>query len=213
MPPSSLGDDPGTTPLAPVSNQVPIPESDMEAPEERALIARVLAGDRLAARELYDAQAPRVYRVVFRLTRDAGLAEEYTQDTFVKVFTRLTTFRGESRLSTWIHRIAVTMALNGLRTRRRRADRELTIEAVEALPAPAAEVEPDLRDRIRAAIEALPGDLSSAGGLVRPGRLHARRDLPDARCAGRHLQIPANAGTGPAPRRAGRSRSLTEPTP
>jgi RNA polymerase sigma-70 factor, ECF subfamily len=128
----------------------------MEAPEERALIARVLAGDRLAARELYDAHAPRVYRVVFRLARDEVLAEEYTQDTFVKVFTRLTTFRGESRLSTWIHRIAVTMALNGLRTRRRRAERELALDGVEALPAPTSQAEPDLKDRIRAAIEALP---------------------------------------------------------
>lgn len=128
----------------------------MEAPEERALIARVLAGDRLAARELYDAHAPRVYRVVFRLTKDDMLAEECTQDTFVKVFTRLTTFRGDARLSTWIHRIAVTMALNGIRTRRRRAERELALEGIEAMPAPGSRAEPDLRDRIRAAIDALP---------------------------------------------------------
>ena len=45
---------------------------------EPDLIARVLSGDRIAARDLYDAHAARVYRLAFRLTGDADLAREFT---------------------------------------------------------------------------------------------------------------------------------------
>lgn len=128
----------------------------MEQAEERALIARVLEGDRRAARELYDAHAPRVWRVIFRLTGDEALTEEFTQDAFVKVFESLGGFRAEARLGTWIHRVAVSVALNGLRSRKRRATRELALDDVGELRAPAREPEPDLRERLRAAIDALP---------------------------------------------------------
>ena len=76
---------------------------------EPELIARVLAGDRLAGRELYDAHAPRVFRLAYRLTGDAELAREFTQDTFVRAFHRLADFRGDAAFSTWIHRITVTV--------------------------------------------------------------------------------------------------------
>jgi len=128
----------------------------MDEAQERALIKRVLDGDRIAARELYDAHAPRVYRVVYRIAGDDVLAEECTQDTFVKVFQSLATFRGGSRLATWIHRIAVSMALNGLRSRRRRAAREIDLETVREVPSSTRVAEPDLKERLRSAIEALP---------------------------------------------------------
>jgi RNA polymerase sigma-70 factor, ECF subfamily len=128
----------------------------MDRAEERALIARVLDGDRLAAREVYDAHAPRVYRLIHRLTGDDALAEEFTQDTFVKVFTSLASFRGESGLGTWIHRVAVTMSLNGLRARKRHATREVALDGVGPIPAPDRSPDPDLRERLREAIDALP---------------------------------------------------------
>ena len=128
----------------------------MEAAEERGLITRVLEGDRLAARALYDAHAPRVYRLIYRFVGDDVLAEEFVQDTFVRVFGSLNGFRGDARLGTWIHSVAVTTTMNGLRTRNRRSGRELALEAAAELPAPAREAEPDLRDRLHAAIDALP---------------------------------------------------------
>ena len=82
---------------------------------EPDLIARVLAGDRIAARELYDAHAGRVYRLAYRLTGDADLAREFTQDTFVRAFSQLHRFRGDSALSTWLHRITVTVVANAMR--------------------------------------------------------------------------------------------------
>jgi len=126
---------------------------------EQELISRTLAGDRLAAREVYDAHAPRVYRLVFRIVGDSELAEEFTQDTFVKVFTRLHGFRAEASLGTWIHAIAVSVALNGLRRLRRRRAREVELEAAAELGTPDRQGQPDLRDRLIQAIDGLPEKL------------------------------------------------------
>jgi len=68
--------------------------------DERELIARVRAGDGAAERTLYDAHVDRVYRLACRHAGDDGLAREYTQDTFVRAFERLASFRGEAKLST-----------------------------------------------------------------------------------------------------------------
>jgi len=131
----------------------------VEDRDETRLIARVLAGDRRAGRELYDAHAPRVFRLVYRLCGDDDLAQEFTQEVFIRAFDRLDRFRGDSALSTWLHRIAVTVTSNGMRKVRRLRDRESAIEP--ELPAgPGADgverSEPDLRSRMREAIDALP---------------------------------------------------------
>src|SRR5450432_4213373 len=88
----------------------------VDEPEpERGIIARAVAGDRHAARSLYDAHAPRIFRLIQRLTGDPELAREFTQDTFVRAFGRLDRFRGDAALSTWLHRIALSVTSNGLR--------------------------------------------------------------------------------------------------
>ena len=87
--------------------------------EERELLTRAQAGDPAAERALYDTHVDRVYRLTFRMAGDATLAQEFTQDTFVRAFERLGTFRGDSALSTWLHTIAVSVSLNGLRKVRR----------------------------------------------------------------------------------------------
>jgi RNA polymerase sigma-70 factor, ECF subfamily len=131
----------------------------VEDRDETRLIARVLAGDRRAGRELYDAHAPRVYRLVYRLCGNDDLAQEFTQEAFIRAFDRLDRFRGESALSTWLYRIAVTVTSNGMRKVRRLRERESEIEP--DFPAgPGADglhrSEPDLRARMAAAIDALP---------------------------------------------------------
>ncbi|HYD52772.1 MAG TPA: RNA polymerase sigma factor [Gemmatimonadaceae bacterium] len=124
--------------------------------DEPALIQRVLAGDRSGARALYDAHAPRVYRLVCRLCGDEDLAQDLTQDTFVKAFAQLGTFRGESALSTWLHRIAVTVTMNGMRKVRRFRERETEIDVDLASPAGPGVDHVDVRTRVAAAIDALP---------------------------------------------------------
>src|SRR6266496_2524780 len=81
----------------------------------RELIARVRAGDGLAERALYDAHVDRVFRLAYRLAGDDALARDFTQETFIRAFERLDTFRGDSALSTWLHAITTSVDLNGLR--------------------------------------------------------------------------------------------------
>ncbi len=124
-------------------------------PDERTLIARTVAGDRTSARTLYDRHAKRVHRLVFRLCGDEELACDLAQDVFVRAFAQLARFRGESAFTTWLHRIAVTTALNQMRKVRRIRAHEEAIGDEDVHAAPAREADPDLKIRLHAAIDAL----------------------------------------------------------
>jgi len=117
-------------------------------------VARIRAGDKSAERELYDQNVDRVFRLAFRLAGDAELAADYTQDTFVRVFDKLDTFRGEAALSTWITRIALSVAFNGLRKQRRINGREVELTEVTE-PGTLDATEPDLKERLAQAVAAL----------------------------------------------------------
>src|SRR5207244_6250145 len=83
--------------------------------DERELIARVRAGDGVAERALYDAHVDRVYRLAYRLVGDDDLAREFTQDTFVRAFERLGSFREEAKVSAGLYSIAPWVVWNGRR--------------------------------------------------------------------------------------------------
>jgi RNA polymerase sigma-70 factor (ECF subfamily) len=123
---------------------------------DRQLIERCLAGDRTAERALYDAHVDRVFRLTYRLAGDMDLAQDFTQETFIRAFDRLSQFRGDSSLSTWLHTIAMSVSLNGMRTVGRQRARSTPIEDVSELAAPAARIAPhDLREKLHAAIDKL----------------------------------------------------------
>jgi RNA polymerase sigma-70 factor (ECF subfamily) len=124
--------------------------------DESELISRVRAGEPAAERALYDAHVDRVYRLAFRLAGDDELARDFTQETFIRAFERIATFRGESRLSTWLHAIATTVSLNGLRKVKRFRTRETVLEAADGVAGGGRSAEPDLKTRLRDAIDALP---------------------------------------------------------
>jgi RNA polymerase sigma-70 factor (ECF subfamily) len=124
--------------------------------EERELISRVLAGDPSAERALYDAHVDRVFRLVYRMAGDMDKAQDYTQETFIRAFSRLQTFRGDSALSTWLGSIAISVTLNGLRKVRRRNERELGLDEVVPVGHMVREAEPDLKVRLTQAIDNLP---------------------------------------------------------
>jgi RNA polymerase sigma-70 factor (ECF subfamily) len=124
--------------------------------DERELIARVRAGDGAAERTLYDAHVDRVYRLAYRLAGDDELAREFTQDTFVRAFERLGGFRGEAKLSTWLHAIATSVALNGLRKVKRFRQREADLDEAATTSTAGRAAEPDLKRRLAQAIDGLP---------------------------------------------------------
>jgi RNA polymerase sigma-70 factor (ECF subfamily) len=123
---------------------------------EDELIERVLSGDMLAARQLYDAHVGEVHRLALRMTADGMLAEDATQEAFIRVFRGLRGFRRGSTLRTWIHAIAVSAILNSIRGRKRWNTRTTGIEEAHHVPEARPVSEPDLRQRLHAAIDALP---------------------------------------------------------
>ena len=124
--------------------------------EERDLIGRVLAGDPTAERALYDAHVDRIFRLAYRMAGDSDRAQDYTQETFIRAFSRLQDFRGESALSTWLGSIAISVTLNGLRKVRRLNQREVALDDITPMGRTTREAEPDLKARLTQAIDGLP---------------------------------------------------------
>ena len=92
--------------------------------EERRLIARAQAGDREAFRTLVEAHRARAYTLALRILRSAEDAEEVAQDSFVRVWTALPGFRGESSFATWLYRIVARRAFDRAQVMRHRSSRE-----------------------------------------------------------------------------------------
>src|SRR5690606_9230937 len=104
----------------------------------------------------------RVYGVALRVVSDPELAADVVQETFLRAWRGLARFRGESQISTWLHRIAVNTAL----TARRRAarDENASLDSIDEVVAESTPyVDPerrgevlDLRARLEAALDSLP---------------------------------------------------------
>jgi RNA polymerase sigma-70 factor (ECF subfamily) len=124
--------------------------------DETQLVAAVLAGEARAERELYDRHVDRVYRLAFRMAGDETLAADFTQDTFVRAFERLGDFRGDSSLATWLHAIASSVILNGLKKVKRIRSREQTDDELPEVAVTRRTAEPDLKLKLARAIDALP---------------------------------------------------------
>ena len=89
--------------------------------DERTIAARARDGDMTAFEQLYRRYAGRVHAVCLRMAGNRTLAEECTQDAFVRAWESLDKFRGDSSFGTWVHRIAVNAVLERHRTQMRQA--------------------------------------------------------------------------------------------
>jgi RNA polymerase sigma-70 factor (ECF subfamily) len=78
---------------------------------EGALVQRARSGDTRAFERLYREHSGKVYGLCLRMTRDPALAEDCTQETFINAWRALDRFETRSSLATWLHRIAVNVAL------------------------------------------------------------------------------------------------------
>jgi RNA polymerase sigma-70 factor, ECF subfamily len=81
---------------------------------EHEWVERARSGDRDAFDRLVRAHLPRVWKVVWRVLRHEADTEDVVQETFLAAWRSLANFRGEAAFSTWLHRIAVSRALNHL---------------------------------------------------------------------------------------------------
>lgn len=98
------------------------PMSDeRSAPDATLLVRRAQAGDRDSFEQLYRLHVSRIHALCLRLTADRDEAATLTQDAFVRAWQRLGSYRGDSRLLTWLHRLTVNVVLDHRRAWRRRA--------------------------------------------------------------------------------------------
>jgi len=104
--------------------------------DERALVRAAQGGDLGAFERLYGSTVGLVHAVCLRMAGNGALAEELTQDVFVRAWERLATFRGEAAFGTWLTRIAVNVALSERRARRRREARVTMVDDLEPFAAP-----------------------------------------------------------------------------
>jgi RNA polymerase sigma-70 factor (ECF subfamily) len=147
------------------------PQSSAEAQSsEAALVAGIRRRDEGAVRELTRRYNQRLFRIARSILRRDDQAEDAVQDAYVRAFTRLDDFRGESAFGTWLTRILINEALG--RARRPRVEVAFTPEAEPALRPnilayPAASHRPDpesamshleLRAALEHSIDALPDD-------------------------------------------------------
>jgi RNA polymerase sigma-70 factor (ECF subfamily) len=98
---------------------------------EAKLVERLIVRDERAFNELVKTYERRVFALVLRMLGNRAEAEEVAQEVFIQVFKAIGTFRGESKLSTWIYRIAVNLCKNRSKYLRvRHAGEQDELEAV-----------------------------------------------------------------------------------
>ena len=124
--------------------------------DDTQLVRAVLCGEARAEREFYDRHVDRIYRLACRMAGDETLARDLTQDTFIRAFSKLGEFREESSVGTWLHSIAVSVILNGLKKVKRLHAREQTGDELPEVAITQRQSEPDLKVRLHRAIDALP---------------------------------------------------------
>jgi RNA polymerase sigma-70 factor, ECF subfamily len=127
---------------------------------EPDVVRAAVAGDLAAFEWLVRCYQAHVWRFLRHLLGDRALAEDVTQETFLRVYQHLPSFAWRSSFSTWVFQVARNAGIDALRSRRRQ-DRLL-----QALPPPRPEAAPDARAEVWAAVAALSPKLREALLLV-----------------------------------------------
>jgi RNA polymerase sigma-70 factor (ECF subfamily) len=98
---------------------------ESDAAEEAALLARLRLGDERAYEVVVEQYAGRMLAATRRILHSDEDAQDAVQDAFLSAFKALDRFQGDSRLGTWLHRIAINAALMKLRSQKRRNEQDL----------------------------------------------------------------------------------------
>ena len=129
---------------------------DGDATRLDAIVQRAQSGDVDAFEAVYLAHSPAIHALCRRLCGDDGEAKELVQDVFVRAWERLRSFRGQSTLATWLHRLAVNVVLEKWRGNKRDALRMIDDPEGLAFGAVGRDVDADAAIDIAAALTKLP---------------------------------------------------------
>jgi RNA polymerase sigma-70 factor (ECF subfamily) len=131
------------------------PDEERRA-RERQRVKQAQEGNLAAYEELYRDNVGRVFGLCLRMAGDASLAEELTQDVFVRAWQKLGSFRGESAFSTWLYPLSVNVALSERRARRRRTSRIFATDDLTPFEKPGRREAPEHGLDIQRALDVLP---------------------------------------------------------
>lgn len=127
---------------------------------EPELVHRAARGDLEAFEELVRSCQAQVYRVALVFVRDRGLAEDVTQETFLRAYRSLGGFRGDAKVTTWLCRIARNAAVDAVR----RAAHQRAL--AERMREPDDGPDPSIRVAVAAAVDGLPVHLREPFVLI-----------------------------------------------
>ena len=143
--------------------------NDMTREEEQAIVRRVQDGDVNAVGDLVAAYEKNVYNLALRMTGSAQDAEDMAQEAFLKAYSSLAGFRGESKFSVWLYRIVSNVCLDFLRKKGKRQTvslsaedddgEDVVLDVPDTAQSPEALLEKKLtRDAVRRGLASLPED-------------------------------------------------------
>ena len=98
----------------------------MDIQREEELVRRLQARDERAFVDCVRAYQDKIYGLIYRMLGNHAEAQDVAQEVFVTVFKSIDSFRGESKLSTWLYRIAANHCKNRIKYLRRRAHKNTT---------------------------------------------------------------------------------------
>ncbi len=143
---------------APILGETPIPthvDNDRRAVEWR-LVQDAQSGDLRAFERLYRDNERRVFALCLRLSSNPELAEELTQEVFIRAWKKLGSFRGQSAFSSWLYPLTVNVARSERRSRMRRLARVFPTDDVAALEPPPHTPTPETGFDLEKAMATLP---------------------------------------------------------
>ncbi len=133
------------------------PDNATSIIDETDLVRKVQAGDSAAFEHIYEIHVRRIYGLCLRMLSDATLADELTQDIFVRAWEAVGSFKFQSAFGTWLHRLGVNVILGHLRTEKRRTAKVSPVgDQLETFAAEAMQANPETKIDVERAIAGLP---------------------------------------------------------
>ena len=135
---------------------IPVTRGRGAATEPAGLVEACRQGDREAFRALYEVYKDDVYSIAWNFTGDEETARDVTQDVFLKLFSAIGGFRGESSFKTWLFRLVANACRDAQRRRRRLVPLEVVLEKAEDPGSPDADTrQREISRRVRSAVVSL----------------------------------------------------------
>ena len=111
--------------------------------EDRRLVAEVQQGSSTAYKRLFEKYQPKLQTMLTRFVGDSHAAEDIVQESFIKAFRAIDSFRGDSAFYTWLYRIGINTAKNEMGNKHRRT---ITTDDLEKLRGEAIQAEPFMEE-------------------------------------------------------------------